>query len=150
MKSGRRVQQYQEEEEEVQEGYEEEEEIDPANGDEKDRIIARQRKNIQEMRKNFVQTIDSMRAQLNDLIENSTQIQMEMLERIKELKAELDQLRKPKAPKKDVQQSYVPKGAKNVRQSEVRSSLYDDGPKHPRKLAPQSASNTGRARASNY
>ncbi|EAX86842.1 hypothetical protein TVAG_458540 [Trichomonas vaginalis G3] len=150
MRSAKRAVQYQEEEEEIQEGYEEEDEadqqMDEDNLDDKDAIIARQKKMIQEMRKNFVTTIDSMRSQLNELIDSSTQIQTEMLQRIKELKAELEQLRKPKPVKKESQQSYVPKGiSRNVRQSEVRSSLYDDGPKHPRKLASQSSANTGRS-----
>lgn len=90
--------------------------------DEKDRIIQKQRQMIEEMQNEFAATLDSLRAQLRDFIEESSQVQEEMLERIKELKAELNQARK---------KSAHAAGGSNA----VKSSLYNYGPKHPRKLA---------------
>lgn len=95
-------------------------------GDQKDQIIAKQKRMIEEMQKEFTDTLDALRTQFNDFVEESTEIQDEMLERIKELKEELADARKK-------QSKYIEtaKGSKAV----VRSSLYTSGPKHPRKLA---------------
>ena len=90
--------------------------------DEKDRIIQKQRQMIEEMQNEFAATLDSLRAQLRDFIEESSQVQEEMLERIKKLKAELNQAKKKTA--------HSVGGS-----SAVKSSLYNCGPKHPRKLA---------------
>ena len=91
--------------------------------DEKDMIIAKQRKMMQEMQKEFAATLDSLRAQLNDYISQSSQVQSDMVDRIRELKTELAQLRKKST-------------ASTTRTSQtVRSSLYSTGAKHPRKLA---------------
>ncbi|KAK8894557.1 hypothetical protein M9Y10_022992 [Tritrichomonas musculus] len=89
---------------------------------EKDRIIQKQRQMIEEMQNEFAATLDSLRGQLRDFIEESSQVQEEMLERIKELKAELSQARK---------KSTRAAGGSTA----VKSSLYNYGPKHPRKLA---------------
>lgn len=91
--------------------------------DEKDMIIAKQRQMMKEMQAEFTATLDSLRAQLKDYISQSSQVQNDMVDRIRELKSELSQLRKKSA-------------TSTVRTSQaVRSSLYTGGPKHPRKLA---------------
>ena len=90
--------------------------------DEKDRIIQKQKQMIEEMQNEFAATLDSLRGQLRDFIEESSQVQEDMLERIKELKAELSQARK---------KSTRAAGGSTA----VKSSLYNYGPKHPRKLA---------------
>lgn len=116
--------------------YEEEEEDVPEYDDEgegdyvdKDKIIEEQRAIIAQMRKHFAKTIDSLQRQLNDLVDESTSIQSDMLKRIKELKDELKSLR----GQKTTRQSYAPKPTNTA----VRSSLYGDSVKHPRKLASQ-------------
>ena len=119
--------------------------------EDKDQTIANQKKLIQQMRKQFATTIDTMRQQLNELIEESTEIQTEMLDRIKELKAELASLRKTTVKKTETYQSSIPRrSSTNPRTNEVRSSLYDEGPKHPRKLAPQSRQEPIRNRNNRY
>lgn len=89
--------------------------------DERDMIIAKQRQMIKEMQREFTATLDSLRAQLNDYIAQSSEVQNDMIDRIRELKAELAQVRKKPATTRTSQA--------------VRSSLYTGGPKHPRKLA---------------
>ena len=91
--------------------------------DEKDAIIAKQRRMMKEMQKEFAATLDSLRIQLNEYIAQSSQVQNEMVDRIRELKTELAQLRR-KSDTATKRTSQV-----------VRSSLYTNGPKHPRKLA---------------
>lgn len=94
-----------------------------AQKDEKDMIIAKQRKMMQEMQKEFAATLDSLRVQLNEYISQSSQVQSDMVDRIRELKSELAQLRKKST-------------SSTARTSQsVRSSLYQTGAKHPRKLA---------------
>ena len=109
-----------------QEFSEEEEEDDylpqQNDTDEKDKIIAQQRRMMKEMQKEFSATLDSLRAQLKEYVDESTEVQNEMLDRIKELKTELASLRKKSAKP-------------TTSQTAVRSSLYTTGPKHPRKLA---------------
>ncbi|OHT14866.1 hypothetical protein TRFO_42859 [Tritrichomonas foetus] len=90
--------------------------------DEKDRIIQKQKQMMEEMQNEFAATLDSLRAQLRDFIDESSKVQEDMLDRIKELKAELNQARK----------KTVRTGAGSAA---VKSSLYNNGPKHPRKLA---------------
>ena len=89
--------------------------------DERDMIIAKQRQMIKEMQREFTATLDSLRAQLNDYIAQSSEVQNDMIDRIRELKAELAQVRKKPVTTRTSQA--------------VRSSLYTGGPKHPRKLA---------------
>ena len=114
-----------------QEQYlEEEEEFEENNNDEKDQIIFKQQKIIKQMRTQFADTIDSFRSQLSDLIQESSSIQEGMLQRIAELKSELNDLRNITHEKIENK-----KAIKN-NQTEIRSSLYSNIPKHPRKLAP--------------
>jgi hypothetical protein len=103
---------------------EEEEEIprSPTRGDRKDKIIAEQVQMIRELQTEFSGTLEALRAQLNDYVEESTRVQNDMLERIKELKEDLALARRKSGPKQT--------GA-----GAVRSSLYAAGPKRPRKLA---------------
>ena len=90
--------------------------------DEKDRIILKQKQMIETMQNEFAATLDSLHAQWREFVEESAHVQEDMLERIKELKAELNQVKK--------------KNARAVGGSAaVKSSLYNVGPKHPRKLA---------------
>ena len=89
--------------------------------DERDMIIAKQRQMIKEMQREFTATLDSLRAQLKEYIAQSTEVQNDMVDRIRELKAELAQVRKKPTTTRTSQV--------------VRSSLYTGGPKHPRKLA---------------
>ena len=127
--------------EEEEEKFEEEDGQDyQPQEEDKDQTIANQKKLIKEMRTNFARTIDTMREQLNEIVEESTEIQTEMLQRIKELKAELAKLRQKTSRRTEISQgSGIPRRSMaGSRTNEVRSSLYDEGPKHPRKLAPQS------------
>lgn len=112
------AQEFSEEEEEEYDELPQENDMDT-----KDKIIAQQRKMIKEMQKEFSATLDSLRAQLKEYVDESTEVQNSMLDRIKELKAELASLRK-----KSTKQT-------TTNQTAVRSSLYTTGPKHPRKLA---------------
>ena len=90
--------------------------------DEKDRIIHKQKQMIEEMQNEFAATLDSLQAEFRAFMEDSAQVQAEMLERIKELKAELNQAKKKSA-------------RSGTSSAAVKSSLYSNGPKHPRKLA---------------
>jgi hypothetical protein len=92
--------------------------------DSKDQIIAQQGKMIRELQIEFSGTLDALRTQLKDYIDESTRVQNYMLERIRELKEELALTRRPSASKRTTTQ-----------QSTIRSSLYTAGPKRPRKLA---------------
>ena len=134
---GQRKQVFDEEEEPQYNEEEEDQDYIPQEED-KDQMIANQRRLIKEMRQNFASTIDKMRQQLNEIVEESTEIQTEMLQRIKELKAELAKLRKTSVPRRAEpgQVSGIPRKTASSRTNEVRSSLYDEKPKHPRKLAP--------------
>ena len=90
----------------------------------KDLEIENQEKNIKEMRKQFANTIETMRKQLSELVAESTIIQKDMLNRIKELKEELDGYRKP--VKKQPGAQHVKGASKNKK---------NGTPSHPRKLA---------------
>ncbi|KAH0792475.1 hypothetical protein GPJ56_003652 [Histomonas meleagridis] len=89
--------------------------------DEKDKIIAQQKEIISEMQKEFAATLDALRKQLREYVDESTQVQEDMLERIKELKAEVAKLKK--------------KTTNPGRQTTVKSSIYQTTQKYPRKLA---------------
>jgi hypothetical protein len=91
----------------------------PKQTDSKDQIIAEQEKMIRELQLEFSGTLDALRDQLKEYIEESSRVQADMLERIKELKEELNLARRKSAPK----------------QTAGHSSLYSSGPKRPRKLA---------------
>jgi arginyl-tRNA synthetase len=103
---------------------EEESQRSPVRGDRKDQIIAEQVQMIRELQTEFSGTLEALRAQLNDYVEESSRVQNDMLERIKELKEELALARRKKGAKQT--------GASHAA---VRSSLYAAGPKRPRKLA---------------
>lgn len=116
---------YEEEEEEYDAGQHQQN-AQNYDEDDKDQIIEQLKDMNKEMRKHFALTIDNLRQQFKDLVEESTNIQSDMLERIKELKAELAELRRTQIRPKN-------------KESELKSTLYQEGPKHPRKLAPTSA-----------
>jgi arginyl-tRNA synthetase len=101
----------------------EEEEESPqssARGDRKDQIIAEQVQMIRELQEEFSGTLEALQTQLHDYVEESSRVQNDMLERIKELKEELTLARRKSGSKQT---------------GGVRSSLYAAGPKRPRKLA---------------
>jgi hypothetical protein len=79
---------------------------------------------IRELQTEFSGTLEALRAQLNDYVEESSRVQSDMLERIKELKEELALARRKSGRKQT---------------AAVRSSLYAAGPKRPRKLAHEQA-----------
>jgi hypothetical protein len=91
--------------------------------DQKDQIIAQQRKLIKDLQIGFAGTLDALRSQLKDYVDESSRVQNDMLDRIRDLKEEIKTLRKRQSPPK---QTGV---------SQVRSSVYTNGPKRPRKLA---------------
>lgn len=120
-----------EEEDVLDDGYDQDEA-------DKDAIIEHQKKMIRDMRKQFASTIDTMRQQLNEIVDESTEIQTDMLKRIKELKKELEFYKKGAKKTTSAGVTGIPRrSTTGMRSNEVRASLYDDGPKHPRKLAPQ-------------
>jgi Mg2+ and Co2+ transporter CorA len=73
---------------------------------------------IANLRKEFASALSSLSAEVRNYMEESARVQTEMLNRIKELKAEVAQVRK--------------ESSKDRRA--VRSSLYSAGARHPRKL----------------
>ena len=94
-------------------------------GDEKDRIIEQKQHIIEEMKQQFIDTLDQLQEEFNDYIESSADVQRQMLERIQELKTELNKLRKEQAKKSS---SY------RINRAPVKSTLSPK-PKHPKKLA---------------
>jgi hypothetical protein len=67
--------------------------------DELDQMLTTQREYIAELQKVFASNLADLHQQFKDFSEESEQIQNEMMDRIRELKAELERLRKKSVPK---------------------------------------------------
>jgi hypothetical protein len=96
---------------------EDEDDAAPQSMDQKDQIIAQQQKMIKELQTEFAGTLDALRSQLRDYVDESSRVQNDMLDRICELKGELKGLQKRQSAST---------------QKTTRSSLSSNSPKRPR------------------
>ena len=112
------------------EEYEEETDEFQAALREKDQIIAKKDELIQMMQSQFVAALDSLRKELNDYMLESNTIQQEMLDRIQELKEQLNKAQQSPASRP----STTSKIGRDIPRQAVQSSLTSSK-KVPRKLA---------------